>query len=173
MVTSSRLAMSVVASCAVMASLFVPAAGAQTEVKVVNTPSVTVPEPIPHSDMQRFLDVAVSSSSGVTSSSVPAGVVNSAGFTRMMLSLGGEVQGSGLNGTVGAVLIPVEAFVTRATKKDIIPFALRAEAHEIGDTGIFASEPFSLPVSFPQYAVFFYNTGERPVKANLYVYLTQ
>ncbi len=173
MVMSSQLIRPVVAASFLIACLLVPAAGAQSEVKVVNTPSVSVPEPIPHASIQRFLEIPVSASTHLTGSSISAGKVDSAGFSRMMLSLGGEIQGSDLNGTVGAILVPVEEFVVKATKRDITPFALRVEANAIGDTGIFAAVPSSLPVSFPQYAVFFYNTGEKAVKANLYVYLTQ
>ena len=146
---------------------------AQSEVKVVNVPDVSVPEPIPHARIERFLDVPVSPGTGSGGRWTPVGVVETQGYTRMMLSLGGEVVGSKLRGVVGALLVPREDFVSRAMEKKVTPFALRAEAQEIADTGIVASEPFSLPVSFPMYGVYLYNSGERPVKVNLYVYLTQ
>jgi hypothetical protein len=146
---------------------------AQSEVKVVNKPDVSVPDPIPHTTMQRFLNCPVAARTKPCASGMPAGVVDSEGYSRMMLSLGGEVMGTELNGAVGVALVPVEDFVNKAMEKGEVPFALRAEAQAIRDTGIVASEPYSLPVSFPKYAVCFYNDGDKPVKANLYVYLTQ
>ena len=148
-------------------------ARAQAEVKVVNTPlEVAATQPIPHATLQRIVNVPVSAGSSGISGATPAGYVEATGYTRMMLSLGGEIQGSDLAGTVSAVLVPTEEFVQKSLDKATL-FAVRAEANEITGTGLFAAEPYSVPVSFPRYAVYLFNNGERSVKANLYVYLTQ
>jgi hypothetical protein len=170
---SSRLSKVAVLVSLLLAGATLGMAQMMSDVRVVNTPSVTVPAPIPHSRMERFLNQPISSETGSCAQWVLVGTVDTSGYTRLMLSLAGEVLGSGLKGTVGAALVPGEAFVQKAMEKRIVPFSLRAEASEIDESGIFATEPFSLPVSFPSYWVYMYNTGERPVKANLYVYLTQ
>jgi hypothetical protein len=147
---------------------------AQTKVEVVNVPEVRVPEPIPHTRIERFLEVPISPGTGDGDRWTLVGEVETDGYPRLMLSLGGEVVGGNHRGVVGAVLVPAEVFPKKALcNKELAPFALRAEAQEKGDTGLFASEPFSLPVSFPKYEVYLFNSGEKPVKANLYVYLTQ
>ena len=48
----------------------IPAA-AQTEVKVVGVPDVSVPKPIPHSELVVFRDIAVSSTRGNGTGKIP------------------------------------------------------------------------------------------------------
>jgi hypothetical protein len=157
----------IVLLCAAMPS------AAQTEVKVVGVPDVAVPQPIPHSRLVAFRDIALSSTRGTGCGSMTyAGVVNAEGFTSVMLSLAVEPQSSD-GGSVTAYLVPTEKFVSASSDAGPPLFPLAAEVSFSGDEKVAGSMPFQHQLAFPQYSVFLSNHSDRPVKAQFFVYLRQ
>jgi hypothetical protein len=150
-----------------------PPASAQTEVKVVGIPDVAVPDPIPHSRLIAFRDIAVSSTRGAGSGDMTlAGVVDADGYTSVMLSLAVEVHGSN-GGSVTAFLIPTEKFVAACSDGGPMLFPLAAEVSFSGEEKVAGSMSFQHQLAFPQYAVYLSNNSDRPVKAQFFVYLRQ
>ena len=148
----------------------IPAA-AQTEVKIVGVPDVNVPKPIPHSELVVFRDIAVSSTRGSGSGDMTyAGLVNAAGYTSVMLSLAVEPQSSD-GGSVTAYLVPTEKFVSDCSDGGPVLFPLTAAVNFTGDDKVAGSMSFQHQLAFPQYAAFLSNVSDRPVKAQLFVYL--
>ncbi len=93
----------------------------------------------------------------------------------MVLSLQGTVKGTlGRAGQVGAMLVPDEEAVERAFREDglvQLPLEVFAVlAHKEIDT--FSAQQH-LAVGFPRYRVYFYNSTDKSVEVNLYLYLTQ
>jgi hypothetical protein len=148
---------------------FVAPAAAQTEVKIVGVPSVSVPEPIPHSELVVFRDIAVSSTrGGGTGTMTYAGIVSAEGYTSVMLSLAVEPVGGG---SVTAYLVPTEKFVSAACDAGPMLFSLAAAVSFSEDEKVAGSMSFQHQLAFPQYAVFLSNSSDRPVKAQFFVYL--
>jgi len=159
-----------------MTTLFIgimPSAQAASEVKVVNTPSVTVPRPIPHARLQEFHAIPVSAKSEATMIETR---LNATGFSHATISIAVEVQGmADESGLVTATLLPAVPFVLKTFQRDLIKlFPIEAgvfvERSDIID--VFGSQPTVHPLAFPKYYVFFSNSSDRPVKAYLYVNLT-
>lgn len=98
------------------------------------------------------------------------------GFTRMVLSLQGEIRDSlPRPGVVAAVLVPDEEPVLlalRDARKVEFPVEVSAPAGGPGGT-YFASEPVEAKVAFPRYRVYFYNSTGKGAGVNLYVNLTR
>lgn len=146
-------------------------ATAQTKVKIVGVPDVAVPTPIPHSELVAFRDIAVSSTRGGGSGDMTfAGVLNAAGYTSVMLSLAVEPQSSD-GGSVTAYLVPTEKFVSSSSDKGPLLFPLAAEVGFSGDEKVAGSMSFQHQLAFPTYVVYLANHSDRPVKAQLFVYL--
>ena len=145
-------------------------ATAQTEVKIVGVPDVNVPEPIPHSELVVFRDVAVPPSRKGSRALTFAGNVFAEGYTSVMLSLAVEPSAPG---TVTAYLIPAEKFVSDAldTKDCPILFPLAAEVSFSGDEDVTGSLSFQHQLAFPSYKAYLENHSDRPVKAQFFVYL--
>lgn len=142
---------------------------AQTEVKIVGVPEVSVPKPVPHSELVVFRDIAVSSTRGSgTGKMTYAGTVSAAGYTSVMLSLAVEPLGSG---TVTAYLVPAEKFVSAACDAGPMLFPLTAAVSFSEDEKIAGSMSFQHQLAFPEYAVFLENSSDRPAKAQFFVYL--
>lgn len=138
--------------------------------------AVAVPEPIPHSELVRRLDVIVPSvAPEATTQLVEAGTVDAVGFTHAVLGLRGEAQGSlGRDGTVGVVLIPEEEPVIQALLEEgrfEFPLEVRTAVTR-AERGFFASDQPRFALGFPRYRVLLYNTADRSVSADVYVYLT-
>jgi hypothetical protein len=137
---------------------------------------VTVPEPVPQSALVRRLDVVVPPIDRTAATQlVEAGTVDAAGFTHAVLSLRGEVQGNLVrDGVVGLVLVPDEEPVLRALLEEgRFDFALEVEAPVLrAERGWFASAQPRHALGFPSYRVFLYNSSDRSVEADVYVYLT-
>lgn len=138
--------------------------------------SVRVGAPIPQSELVRRLEVIVPSvDRAATTQLVEAESIEAAGFTHAVLSLRGEVQGNlTREGTAGALLIPDQEPVLRALLEEgRIDFPLEVQAAVTRATrGYFASDQPRYALGFPRYRVFLYNTSDRSVEADLYVYLT-
>ena len=92
-----------------------------------------------------------------------------------MLSLAVEVQGSVDGyGEVKATCIPAEPFILKAAERDkkkLFPIWAAVGVSPAEDS-LFASQPVRHPISFPVYRVYISNTSDRPVKAYLWVNLT-
>ena len=106
---------------------------------------------------------------------IDAGVLETDGFPRIVLSLHGVVKGEVLKaGDVGAILIPEQPSIREAfNEQGLIHFDLRAAARGVtGATPYFASDQPDYTVGFQAYHVYLYNTTDKTVTANLFAYLT-
>ena len=149
--------------------------------------NVAVEVPVPHSKMVRLLDVVVPPVSREETTSLIKVEIESegeddedqaslsvAGYTGVVLSLQGTVKGTlGRAGQVGAMLVPDEEAVERAFREDglvqlpLEVFAVLARK----EIDTFSAQQH-LTVGFPRYKVYFYNSTDKSVEVNLYVYLT-
>lgn len=138
--------------------------------------SVRVGEPIPQSELVRRLEVIVPPvDRAATTQLVEVPSVEADGFTHAVLALRGEVQGNlTRGGTTGALLVPNEEPIVRAFQEEgLVEFPLEVQAAVVpADRGYFASDQPRYALGFPRYRVFFYNSSDRPVEVDLYVYLT-
>lgn len=138
--------------------------------------SVSVPEPVPQSALFRRRDVVVPPiDRSTTTQLVEAGTLEAAGFTHAVLSVRGEVQGNLVQeGVVGLVLVPDEEPIVRALLEEgRFEFALEVQTGlRRADRGHFASDQPRLALGFPRYRMYLYNSSDRSVEADLYVYLT-
>jgi len=101
------------------------------------------------------------------------GTLNTDGFGWVVLSLGGELQGVLTEpGAAAAILVPDQAPVLRALKEDaVLLFPLQSTATLVPGHEYFTSQPERLPIGFPRYQVYLYNTSTRTLGAHLYAYL--
>lgn len=138
--------------------------------------SVAVNGTIAHSEFFRREGIVVPPARRTESTNLTAaGTIETGGFTGVVLSLAGEVKDTVFNpGNVGAVLVPDEEPVLRAlTEIGRIEFPVEVVATvDPQKTSFFASEPTPRPVAFPRYRLYLYNSSNKSVEANLYVYLT-
>lgn len=97
------------------------------------------------------------------------------GFNTVVLSLQGEVKSEQFApGTVGAILVPDEKPILHTFNEDrtiLFPLEVQTEI-EPGDNRYFTSKSASQVVGFPRYRVYLYNSSDKSVEINLYVYLT-
>ncbi len=138
--------------------------------------AVAIPEPIPHSTMFRQLEVVVPSipRSETTNLIEADELLSSDGFTHVVLSLQGTVKGTlGRAGQVGAVLLPAEEAFDRAFNDEgamQLPLEVFAVLSRREVVTFSAQE--RLPIGFPSYKIYFYNSTDKAVEVNLYAYLT-
>lgn len=102
--------------------------------------------------------------------------VETAGFSRVVLSLQGEIRDSMPRpGVVGAVLIPdEEPVITALREARKVEFPLEVTAPLDSSAAVtFASEPVEAKVAFPRYRLYFYNTTGKGAGVNLYLYLSR
>jgi len=179
------LAVTAVVAFAVLVWL-VPEHRAQSEevarVHVTNFPSVqpvqgtvSIGAPIPHGLLVRRENIVVPpiKRSEITNL-VSAGTIDTEGFTSAVLSLQGEMKAQFWEaGTVGAMLVPEEGPIVRAMRDgQRIQFPMEVSTRiETGDSTFFNSGQVRLDVGFSHYRVYFYNSTNKGVEANLYVYL--
>jgi hypothetical protein len=142
--------------------------------KVAGT--VTVEGIVRHGTYQRLTEVTVSPAKpSETRRLTPGGTLDTDGYTGMVLGLNGQFKTSlPRPGEVGAILLPDEEAVLRAFNDDgKFQFAQEIKASAAsGLSPYFASEPEKFIIGFPRYRIFYYNTTDRTVGVNLYVYLT-
>lgn len=106
---------------------------------------------------------------------VSAGTLDCDGFTSVALSLQGEVKSESPDvGMVGVLLVPDEEPVLRALRDGRrVEFALETSTQILkGASPYFDGGSVTLPLAFPRYRVYLYNTMTRGVEANVYMYLT-
>jgi hypothetical protein len=106
---------------------------------------------------------------------IQGGIVDSDGFTAMVLSLQGQIKGDVYRaGTVGVYLLPDEEPIVHAfEEKGLMQFAAEVNAAGVSAaSSYFASTSSRNQVAFPRYRTYFYNTSDKTVTVNLYAYLT-
>jgi hypothetical protein len=106
---------------------------------------------------------------------ISAGTVETDGFTKVTMSLQGEIKsGSFTPGTVGVLLIPDEEPIVRSLREaKRVQFPIEGVARlKTGDPTFFESEQTQQRIAFPRYRVYLYNTLNRSVEANVYLYLS-
>lgn len=176
----------VLGSAAVLVLAWLPAgrdlAQSIEQVLVANFPEVQrvsgevrVPEPIRHSRFDLQGEVLVPPVGRTDPTQLIGGeALETDGFSRMVVSLFGEVKGRVLRpGQAGVILIPDEAPVLRAFQEEgVYSFPLEVAAPVTSASAYVSSEPRELTVAFPRYRVYFYNTSDRTVGVHLYGYLT-
>jgi hypothetical protein len=175
--------MGLLAAALLLATLAFSAGGVQeSRSYVVNleTPhpiegEVGIVGPITHSRVERISGVVVAPvGRGATSLWAEAGRLQTDGFTSVTLSLHGLSGGTDRRaGSVGVVLVPAEARILRAFQENELHLALEATAEvSAADLRFFSGSSPSLPLGFPTYRVFVYNTTEQSVTVDIYAYLT-
>lgn len=153
------------------------------DVRVVNLPetqsvkgSVEIEGLVRHSAIDRKENILVPTAQrNNTNSLTYAGTIQTDGFTSIVLSLQGEIQSESFTpGKVGALLIPNEKPILRAfhdNKTILFPLEINTEVVP-GKTLYFTTESVKQVVGFPEYLVYLYNSTNKNVEVNLYMYLT-
>ena len=103
------------------------------------------------------------------------GIVESDGFTAMVLGLQGQIKGEVFrSGTVGVFLLPDEEPIVKAfEEKGVMQFVTEVNAPGVSAASpYFASTANRVQIGFPRYRTYFYNTSDKTVTVNLYAYLT-
>jgi hypothetical protein len=106
---------------------------------------------------------------------IQGGIVESDGFTAMVLGLQGQIKGEVFQpGTVGVFLLPDEESIVHAfEEKGLMQFATELKAGGVSASSpYFASNASRVEIGFPRYRTYFYNTSDKTVTVNLYAYLT-
>lgn len=173
----SRLAAGML--CAAMLSA--PASMAQEgSITISNFPDVQtvdggveIAEPVPSNEMRRFTDNTVTTvKRHETNRLISGGILESGPFTAVSLSLGGFVEGTPPEpATIGAVLVPDEDFVLEALKEGVYLFAIELTMNIPQESLPYVgTQSETHRLTFPRYRVYFYNTGQRTVKTQLYAF---
>jgi hypothetical protein len=154
-----------------------------TPVVVTNFPevqridgAVSISGPLVNGSLQRVDEVVVSPVDRRAATRMdPQGAVTTDGFTSLVVSLVGEVQGSvDRKGTLGVVLVPDDAVINRALRQDgAVLFPLEASVEiPLGSPGWINAKSKSFRIAFPGYRVYLYNTSDKSIATTVYVYLT-
>jgi hypothetical protein len=138
--------------------------------------AVTVDGPVKQAKLSALHDVVVPPVNPKdTVRLIQGGIVESDGFTAMVLSLQGQIKGDVFRaGTVGVFLLPDEEPIVHAfEEKGVMQFATEVNAAGVSaGSPYFASSSSRSPVAFPRYRTYFYNSSDKTVTVNLYAYLT-
>lgn len=107
---------------------------------------------------------------------VHAGTIETDGYTSILVNLQGEVRSDAFSpGTIGLLLIPDEKPILR-TLRDAkrVQFPIECVVKtKSGDSVYFESEQLQQRISFSRYQLYFYNTSNKSVEANVYFYLSR
>jgi hypothetical protein len=138
--------------------------------------TVSVDGPVKQAKLAALREVVVPPvSPKETTRLIQGGIVESDGFTAMVLSLQGQIKGEVYRaGTVGVYLLPDEEPIVHAfEEKGLMQFATEVNAAGVAaGSPYFASSSNRSQVAFPRYRTYFYNTSDKTVTVNLYAYLT-
>jgi len=137
--------------------------------------TVSVDQPIPHSATQSLLEVVVAPASRDEPSLwTEAGLLETDGFSSVVLSLHGQFRGNPSGpGVIGLILVPEEENILRALGEGEVHLALDAVAETVPDRRLyFSGSRAGLAIAFPRYRVFLYNTTDRSAAVNIFAYLT-
>jgi|GEM_PF-547293 len=109
-----------------------------------------------------------------TTQLIDGGVLETEGFSRVVLSLAGVVKGTvDRPGKLGAVLVPDVAAAREALfEESVYLFPLEVTVDLSRSSTFVASEPVELAVAFPRYRIYLYNGTDRAVGAQLFSYLS-
>jgi hypothetical protein len=135
---------------------------------------VSVVGTVRHATVVRIKDVVVSSARRDDPPQwIDAGSVETDGFTELVLSLQGQIKGSVSQvGTVGVVLVPDEEPFLQALSERVVQLPLEVTAEVTPEAVFFSGSESLLPIAFPSYRVFLYNTSGQGAEVNVYLYLT-
>ena len=106
---------------------------------------------------------------------VQGGMIETDGFTGMVLGISGQIKGEVYrSGTVGVFILPDEDVVVRAfEEKGLMQFTTELNAPGVSSASpYFASTQNRVQVGFPRYRTYFYNSSDKTVTVNLFAYLT-
>jgi hypothetical protein len=163
--------------------LLLPAGNAISEelkdIRVINFPesqkvrgTVSVEGPVSSAELRRFSEASVPQvPPEATTRLVHAGVLEAEGYTRVLLSLVGQLRGAQRQpGAIGVLLVPAEqpvreAFVDHGTV--LIPLRLEVPV-EAGSPRFVAAQGTRENLAFPRYDVFLYNTTSSVATVDLY-----
>lgn len=145
--------------------------------KIFNiTGAVSVEGPVKHARFSALRDIVVPPINPKdTVRLIPGGVVESDGFTNMVLGLQGQTKGEVFRaGTVGVFLVPEEEAIIKVyEEKGLMPFSTEISVPSVsGASPYFSSSSTKTPIAFPRYRTLFYNTSDKTVTVSLYAYLT-
>jgi hypothetical protein len=135
---------------------------------------VNVRSPIPHSDTASMIDLVVAPATREqTGLWTDIGPLATAGFTSVVLSLHGQLRGStDGTGIISLVLVPDEENILRALAEGEVHLEIEAIADPVPANALyFSGSSANLPIGFPSYRVFLYNTTERSASVNVFAYL--
>jgi len=138
--------------------------------------SVSIEGPVKHAKFAALREVVVPPVNPKdTVRLIQGGLVDTDGFTTMVLGLQGQIKGEVFrSGTVGAFLLPDDEPIVHAfEEKGLMQFSTEINAPGVsGAAPYFASNNSRAPIAFPRYRTYFYNTSDKTVTVNLYAYLT-
>ena len=138
--------------------------------------TVVIEGPVKHAKFAALREVTVSPVNPKdTVRLIQGGIVESDGFTDMVLGLQGQIKGDVFrSGAVGVFLLPDEEAIVRAfEEKGVMQFATEVIAPGVATgSSYFASSSTRSPIGFPRYRTYFYNSTDKTVTVNLYAYLT-
>jgi hypothetical protein len=172
-----------VLACALSTALSTAAANEIQQVEVVNLPEiqriegeVTFEGPLKTGSQVVFSDVVVSPVQRQnTGRLIRAGTVATDGFGYLVVSLAAEIKGTVTRkGTFGVLLVPEETEIERALRDDgvfLFPIEAKTDLPVGADSWVTAPQK-RFEIAFPRYAVYLYNSSDKSVSANLYVYLS-
>ena len=140
------------------------------------TGAVSIDGPVSHGRFAPLRDVTVPPvSPKETVRLIQGGILESDGFTSMVLGLQGQIKGEVYRpGTVGVFLLPDEESIVKVfEEKGLMQFV-----SEVNAPGVSAASPYftstanRIQVAFPRYRTYFYNTSDKTVTVSLFAYLT-
>lgn len=138
--------------------------------------AVTIDGPVKHARFSALRDIVVPPINPKDSVRlIQGGIVESDGFTNMVLGLQGQTKGQVFRaGTVGVFLVPEEEAIIKVyEEKGLMPFSTEVSVPSVsGASPYFSSSSTKTPIAFPRYRSYFYNTSDKTVTVNLYAYLT-
>jgi hypothetical protein len=137
--------------------------------------TVSVEGTIRHTDTVRVNGVVVPSADRDEPARwMDAGVVETSGFTYLALSVQGYVKGRiDQPGVIGVILIPEEGPVIQALNEGQIQLPLEVAADvTLSATSHFSASAPRLPIAFPRYRIWVYNSTRESAEANIFLYLT-
>jgi len=104
-----------------------------------------------------------------------AGTIETDGFTSLLISLQGEMRSEVFSsGTIGVLLIPDEKPILRILREEKrVQFPIECKVHaKSGEPIYFESEQVQQRIAFARYKMYLYNTANKSVAANVYLYLS-
>jgi hypothetical protein len=135
---------------------------------------VVVSQPIPQTRLETRKALVTPAERSNTSDLTDAGIIDTAGFTHVTLSLTGLLQGNPQGGAVGVLLVPDVPEVTAALRTyGVLQLELGVEAPVIAaKASLFSSQPATFRLAFPSYRVLLYNSAQKSAEATVYAYLS-